>query len=417
VFPDYLETTFRDLDTQLWQTRAFWQPVPFREPAPSWLFDHPGLAAALLALSDAELACLEASQNALWSWLAPRLPIVSVLPDLCSLPGFPTINAPFWPHGFTRDIPGRKWRQIEAFIGCLPATGQRLVDWCAGKGHLARAASWAMQQPARGLERDVRLCEAGESLAGRHGLPVSLACVDVFDECVQDHINGHSHCLALHACGDLHLRLMEVAVQQRVPALCFSPCCYHKGARVGTLNPDLSRLKPDRDMLRMAVQETVTAKGHERRQRDLEALWRQGYESLWSRLGLCALPRHTTLPVSEFRGSFEDFCLRRLAEAGITVPARLEPSLLDECLVEGTTRLARLRRLELLRHAWRRPLEVWLCLDRALWLARRGYAVEVGTFCEASLTPRNILLRAQRIIGPEYPCGDGPGHSSCASGY
>jgi hypothetical protein len=96
-----------------------------------------------------------------------------------------------------------------------------------------------------------------------------------------------------------------------------------------------------------------------------------------------------------------------LTDAGVTAP-RLEPERLQACLAEGASRLARLRRLELLRQAWRRPIEVWLCLDRAVWLERRGYAVEVGTFCDASLTPRNILLRARRLTGREYPCADGP---------
>jgi hypothetical protein len=370
---------------------------------------HPALAAALLDLSDTEYQRLARSGEALRDWLSTWLPDTISLSGLASLPALAGPPREHWPFGFDRDVPGRKWQQIEAFTACMPkGDAHSIVDWCAGKGHLTRAAAVVTGLPAIGLEQDPVLCEAGDTLAARFGLDVSLTCVDVMSAEAATRVDDASHCIALHACGDLHLRLMEVATERRAPALCFSPCCYHKGRRFAALNPDISDLQPDREMLRLAVQETVTAKGHERRQRDLEAHWRQAFECLWQRVGQCGQPRHKTLPAGEFRGSFADFCQRRLEEAGITMTASLNTGLLDACLAEGSTRLARLRRLELLRQAWRRPLEVWLCLDRALWLARRGYAVEVGTFCDAALTPRNILLRAKRITGPEYPCGDGP---------
>jgi hypothetical protein len=43
---------------------------------------------------------------------------------------------------------------------------------------------------------------------------------------------------------------------------------------------------------------------------------------------------------------------------------------------------------------FRRAIEVWLVLDRALYLQQQGYHVSVTTFCEKQLTPRNILILA-----------------------
>ncbi len=62
----------------------------------------------------------------------------------------------------------------------------------------------------------------------------------------------------------------------------------------------------------------------------------------------------------------------------------------------GWRRLAEVRNLELVRGLFRRPLEVWLVLDRALFLRENGYKVEVGTFCESTLTPRNLMVLAER---------------------
>ena len=62
----------------------------------------------------------------------------------------------------------------------------------------------------------------------------------------------------------------------------------------------------------------------------------------------------------------------------------------------GRERLAQVRNLELVRGLFRRPLELWLVLDRALYLQENGYEVQVGEFCDSQLTPRNLMVLAQR---------------------
>ena len=52
-------------------------------------------------------------------------------------------------------------------------------------------------------------------------------------------------------------------------------------------------------------------------------------------------------------------------------------------------------RLQLVRLAFRRPLEVWLLMDMAVFLEQQGYTVAVGPFCAPTLTPRNLLLSAR----------------------
>ena len=62
----------------------------------------------------------------------------------------------------------------------------------------------------------------------------------------------------------------------------------------------------------------------------------------------------------------------------------------------GAQRLPIVARMELVRHLFRRPLELWLVLDRALYLQEQGYRVQIGEFCDKPLTPRNILIHAER---------------------
>src|SRR3546814_15111250 len=71
---------------------------------------------------------------------------------------------------------------------------------------------------------------------------------------------------------------------------------------------------------------------------------------------------------------------------------------LDGSVLEaaGHQRLAEVRNLELVRGLFRRPLELWLVLDRALFLSQKNYNVRLGTFCKTPLTPRNLMLLAER---------------------
>jgi hypothetical protein len=91
--------------------------------------------------------------------------------------------------------------------------------------------------------------------------------------------------------------------------------------------------------------------------------------------------------------TFADYCrdlaaLKELSTIGSPDWSTLEAA--------GWQRLAEVRNLELLRGLFRRPLELWLNLDRALFLVEQGYVVRLGTFCDTSLTPRNLLLLAER---------------------
>ena len=62
----------------------------------------------------------------------------------------------------------------------------------------------------------------------------------------------------------------------------------------------------------------------------------------------------------------------------------------------GWQRLAQVRNLELVQGLFRRPLELWLLLDMALFLEEQGFGVQLGQFCHQQLTPRNLLLLAER---------------------
>ncbi|NQD91284.1 SAM-dependent methyltransferase, partial [Pseudomonas sp. CrR25] len=101
-----------------------------------------------------------------------------------------------------------------------------------------------------------------------------------------------------------------------------------------------------------------------------------------------------SLPSAWLAKDLADYCKDLAALKGLSAP----PVSCDwvELQAQGWARLAQVRNLELLRALFRRPLELWLLLDRALYLQEQGFAVRLGSFCPSHLTPRNVLLLAER---------------------
>ncbi|MCF5547399.1 methyltransferase [Pseudomonas salomonii] len=389
-----VEARFAALDAFLIEHQGLWRPRPFTHLHLPWEHQHPELAQWLRRRS---LADAEACHNHPYELPAPapfpqlafqavQLSTVGKLPAHALEPARHRLNV---------DVPGRKWQQIEAFGAALnfAATPKHWLDWCAGKGHLGRRLLQPGQQLTC-LEYDPALIASGQALSDHHGLAVTHRLQDVMDDVA---ISAEHTPVALHACGDLHVRLLHVASAAGCKRLALAPCCYNRiGAeRYQALSTAgrASQLQLSVADLGLPLSETVTAGNRVRQQRDTSMARRLGFDQLQRQLrgGDEYLPT-PSLPASWLDKPFADYCqeLARLKDlsTGEQDWAALE--------AHGWQRLAEVRNLELVRGLFRRPLELWLVLDRALFLKEQGYKVEIGTFCEPTLTPRNLLVLAER---------------------
>lgn len=381
------------LDTLLSADAWLWRPQPFREPRPAWCERLPELARELLALDDAETARLEHDGAALMRLLARHLPVVAELEALVQLPqragDLPEVAVPHqqW------HVPGRKWAQIEAFAHAVGAARGPLLEWCGGKGHLGRLLALRHGVAVETLELDRALCAEGKGLAARAGAAQCFVAADALSDRAAALLPGR-HVVALHACGDLHRSLVRRGVAAGAAALDIAPCCYYRAAEDG-YRPwsAAASLALSRDDLRLAVTETVTAAPRETRMRELERAWKLGFDRLRREVtGVDCYLTFKPTPTQWLKLGFRGFCEALAARQGLVLPAAVDWSALEKL---GRARLAEVKRLSLPRHAFRRPLEVWLVLDLAAYLEENGYRVAVGTFCRREVTPRNILLSAR----------------------
>lgn len=433
-----LKAHFIQLDKLLEQSRALWQVRAFEAKALPWEARFPRLATTLWSLDDAMLDTLDAEQSALVDALSPVLTQdlaalgydwdlslltlsfaeLSLCSDITSDIGpdigsddietatSPRIDLTELAH-FSAHIKGRKWEQITAFVQHLPDAGLPVLEWCAGKGHLGRLIAKARGVDVLSLEWQAMLCEEGQAFADKWQLSQRFICADAF--AIED--NAHENtahqtnpfcaqqqAVALHACGDLHVRLLKLAAAAGTQALAISPCCYHliqanQYQGLSTLAKD-SALCLSRHDLQLPLQQSVIANPKQQALRHQEIAWRLGFDALQrSSRGIDAYLPLPAIKQSQLSGEFTEFCQWAASQKAVTLAADCD---FDAWLEIGKQRQRLTRRIDLAAHLFRRALELWLILDRCCFLQESGYRVSLREFCATSVTPRNALILAQK---------------------
>lgn len=396
--PSDHDSLFTELDCLLTRHRDLWQVRAFHHRHLYWRDSRPDLCAALQGLDDSRLDELERDERALNEWLIPWLgQDGDALAHQARLPELPQRPLPIPPRLDT-GVPGRKWAQIRALAGTLPDDRRPLLEWCSGKGHLGRLLALADGRPVTSLERDETLCKAGREMAASHRASQRFVQADVLDPDSAQWLPANGQALALHACGDLHTTLIRHWIASDCQRLTLSPCCYHLIA-TDTYRP-LSRqaaasaLRLNHIDLQWAVRQLTTGGFAAGRLRHTELWWRLAFDE-WQRHlrnedAYLPLP---TFPKGLLSGSFGEFCRWAVGKKGLESTATIDEAY---WLARGNERLRRVRLAELMGRPFQRPLELWLVLDRALFLEEHGARVRIGTFCDHQLTPRNIVIDAER---------------------
>ncbi|MDX1678445.1 methyltransferase [Arsukibacterium sp.] len=393
-----LQQAFDHCSALLTQYQAYWQLMPFACQQLPW--DNPALAEKLRSLPEQQLAGIDQDpllqQQHFASFFSDLFKLNSYLaPETNPLVDQALQQVPFW---LANGIGGRKLEQIGAFARQLPASSLPMLEWCAGKGHLGRLLAWQFKRPVTSIEWQQQLCVDGSALAGQFDIPQRFVHADVLTAEGSAVLAAKQQVLALHACGQLHIQLLQQAVATGCEQLHIVPCCYHlitaqyyQPLSAEARQHDLTLSQHD---LKLAVQGQVTAGARVEKLRHTEVHWRLAYQALRADLtGDTAYRPLSSVAKHWFSGDFADFCRWAAGQHQLVLPVKPD---WQHYLQLGASHAALVRRIELVRHLFRRPLELWLVLDRALYLEQHGYQVKLGAFCDYQVTPRNLLLQATR---------------------
>lgn len=388
---------FTELGQLLSQTHSIWQPVAFYQAVPQLPNVLAGIEEQIFNLSAQDIESLHFEPSPLAGILQQKIPNIHDLLALSKLPMLAASPVPKVDPRFHLGIPGRKWQQVMDFSACLGLGNEAVLEYCAGKSHLGFYLEHSFGAQVSALEWQHELVEKAKHRAEKEHFRLQSHQVDVMSEACERHFIGASQVLALHACGDLHERMISLCITHKVPQLNLAPCCYHKRQSAEYLPYSVlgkqSQLCLSKADLHTAVMETVTAGNTQIKQRKALQIMRLGFDllqrDLLSSSEYLPLP---SMPLSLSRVSFEDFCRHCAAHHDLALPPNID---WDTYICRAQKRFSQVSAIDVIRALFRRPLEVWLNMDKALYLEASGYEVSLGTFCERRVSPRNILLQAK----------------------
>jgi len=402
-----MQKTFYQLDQILIEYATIWRASPFTVLQPAWRGDYPELFDWLMTLSDSDVDKLQGDDNLLCQNIAPYFPVAQEIYTLIQLPFCEQIYSTNFlqnkglqrPYAWLRDVPGRKVEQIEAFSAAMGEVSDPILEWCSGKLHLGRYLAEQFDVPVLGLEINTSLVEQANKLAQRMKMNAKVELCDVLSDDIKRWLNKQQHAIALHACGGLHVSLLDESIAQQVKRVTLAPCCYHRfnlsddyqslsqSAQKSTLNLTV-------DDLRNAIRQSNTAPDRVRAKRKKLQSWRLGFDCLQRDVRSVDdyLPVPSVSPTI-LNGSFAQFCQHVANIKGLIIPESINVEKYEKL---GEKRFFEFSRLELVRMTFRRALELWLVLDRVMYLEEQGYQCSLTQFCSPDLTPRNLLIDAVR---------------------
>ncbi|GMM76106.1 MULTISPECIES: methyltransferase [Vibrio] len=398
-----MKTQFQFINDCLIENQSLWRFEPFKSSIHAslpWQEQHPQLCQWLASLSPSQIEEYKAEPELALKALSPFLPELEQLSELTGLEPL-ALKGLELVRGLDNGIPGRKLEQISSMgeAAIQLHHGDEWLEWCSGKGYLGRILTTQTEQPVTSFEYQQALCDSGQQAANEHHWKMRFIQGDAFDSKAKAVFKPTQHAVALHACGDLHVRLMQYGSEKGVAAMTISPCCYHliqsEQYQPMSVQGRASSLSLSKQELRIPLQQTVTGGERVRRHRQQEMVFRLGFDLITRQvLGMAEYQPVPSIRKSQLSDGFESLCRWAAEQKGIALSQEID---FDHFEKLSEQRFWQMERLSLVQLVFQRPLEIWLALDKALYLEERGYRVRLAEFCAKSVTPRNILICAYKI--------------------
>ncbi|MGI9894079.1 methyltransferase [Vibrio natriegens] len=397
-----MNTRFQFINDCLIDNQSLWRFDPFQSsihPVLPWQEQYPDLCQWLASLSPLEIERLKAKPEEALAEISAYLPVLKLLSEHTHLETVPLKGLDL-DRGLDSGVPGRKLEQIVAMgeAAIQSHYGEEWLEWCSGKGYLGRILTTQTDQPVTSFEYQQSLCDSGQSAANEHQWKMTFIQGDAFDAKAKAVFKPTQHAVALHACGDLHIRLLQYGCEAGVSAMTISPCCYHliQGEMYQPLSEiaQHSTLVLSKQELRIPLQQTVTGGERVRRHRQQEMIFRLGFDLITRQLlGIEEYQPVPSIRKSQLSEGFEALCLWAAEQKAIDISQSIDFNKF-ETLAEQ--RFWHMERMSLVQLVFQRPLELWLALDKVLYLEQRGYRASLSEFCAKTVTPRNILICAYK---------------------
>jgi hypothetical protein len=399
-----LRSHFLTITQTLKQYRELWSPAPFKVVQLPWFEQYPQLKAKLDSISQANLEFWQKDISGFAEFIADDfsdaealVALAKIQQNSASTQRNKSEKKQTDSRFFKAGIKQRKWQQIQDFSAAMPWNHLPLIEWCSGKGYLAQYYSLQHHKPVECIEFNQALCDSGKKHAEKFKLDAIFFHADVLRDDTSQYFQSDKIAVGLHACGQLHINLIKQCVKQQIPFLAVAPCCYHLTDNqqhiVLSQTAQRSDLTFSRDEMRLALEQPITGTARELEQTHNLNIKRLAFdEYLKFKTGDNSYTEMPPLSKAWASQSLAS-CAEHLAQLkNIALDANIDWQYWQQ---KGESRYFYSQRYSLLRYLFRRLIELWLVMDRALYLEEQGFTVNIAEFCLTQTSPRNLIITAE----------------------
>ena len=342
--------------------------------------------------------------------LMQQIKILTQLPTISDSPEIPLEDWAF------NGVKKKKYHEIQKIVPVIKKIRDEIhfnsvVDVGGGVGHLSRILSHYHGIPSISLDRDPHFQKIGMERLKKYRKLENSAEVEFINlnfgkdespDILKNIFKPSSLNLGLHTCGALANALINTSIKSKSKALLSFGCCYH------SLNPDIdfpmSEFYKTENLPRLNLYSlTLATRAHSAMTLDnyrtkervkyyryaLHLFLMKHYNSNhFLEVGEC--------PVKIYWQPFADYIRSRLVEL------KIEHTFSDEDFNqfyqndEIQKQLRVMFLCNIIRWQLGRALEVYLLLDRALFLAEQGFEVYLEQYFDEGISPRNIGILATK---------------------
>jgi hypothetical protein len=282
-----------------------------------------------------------------------------------------------------------------------------IIDIGGGVGHLcqhliqynqATATSIDMNQELqdKGAKRISRLYPEVKDKIAFENIEVDKSNLNnIFDKSIQ----RNSKLLGLHSCGELSNHLIDLFINSEISSFINIGCCYHKIDKEINLSKE-SKFGPleisnQAKTLATRTYKKLTLVEFQKR----EAVKRKRYALqilLYNKFGIREFVGVGNAKIIEYEKPFSDYATKKLA--AIEFDHNLSAKELNDFYKDKVVQdeITFMLRCGIFRSLFARPIELYIILDRAMYLEDHGHKTEMVEIFDNAKSPRNIAISSSR---------------------
>lgn len=308
--------------------------------------------------------------------------------ELCVIPKFPYRDKEL-PKELLARINAKKRHEISVIKQQLSHKEiNKIIDIGSGAGHLSSVLLHQNNKESLCIDMSSDFQAIGKKKLTRHA-PNILKRLQFETHKITDRSQFPTSDLliGLHACGDLSSILIQKYVKANIKNLLSYGCCYHKLTKEHYNLSQNADLKLTNHSLTMAAKsyKSLDITDYQKRQRvknfryTLHFFMQEKLNLEFETIG--------NANQEDYQGKFSQYMYKYLAQS-----KSFSESDLEEYYEEKKNDVDYYIAAGIIRSHLARLVELYIILDRALFLKEKGFAVEVQETFSSKLSPRNISL-------------------------